>query len=221
VNYFAHALPFLDKPYFVAGTGVPDWLTVVDRQVRVSIKRASPLLQDTCPRTAAVAGGIVQHIRDDMRFHATRTFVETTLELTGHVQPLLGSDAGFRASFVGHLLVEVLLDAELAAAEPHRLEDYYRVLQSLDVQEVQAVVNRMASRPTDRLAPLIQLFCRERILSDYFEDDKLFIRLNQVMRRIGFAQLPRETVALLPLARELVHRRRDELLHDIPVTGTA
>ena len=32
MNYFAHALPFLDQPYFMAGTAVPDWLTVVDRQ---------------------------------------------------------------------------------------------------------------------------------------------------------------------------------------------
>ena len=32
MNYFAHALPFLDRPYFVAGTAVPDWLTVADRR---------------------------------------------------------------------------------------------------------------------------------------------------------------------------------------------
>ena len=29
MNYFAHALPFLDDPYLAAGTGVPDWLSVV------------------------------------------------------------------------------------------------------------------------------------------------------------------------------------------------
>ena len=43
MNYFAHALPFLDQPYFVAGTAVPDWLSVVDRQVRVRRRHAEPL----------------------------------------------------------------------------------------------------------------------------------------------------------------------------------
>ena len=41
MNYFAHALPFLDDdPYFVAGTGVPDWLSVADRDVRVRLKHS-------------------------------------------------------------------------------------------------------------------------------------------------------------------------------------
>jgi hypothetical protein len=80
MNYFAHARPFLDQPYFMAGTGVPDWLTVVDRRVRLRAKHA---------------------------------------------------EAGLRLAFFGHLL--------------------------------------------------IGHFCRERILWNYLEDDKLMVRLNQVM----------------------------------------
>jgi hypothetical protein len=219
VNYFAHALPFLDDPYFVAGTGVPDWLTVADRQVRVGLKRAAPLAADPAPPTAAVAAGIMQHIRDDMRFHATRAFAETSLELSAGVHRLLGPEAGFRPAFVAHLLVELLLDADLAAPQPARLDAYYQAIQSLDVRAVEDAVNRMAGRPTERLAPMILLFCRERILWDYLEDDKLLVRLNQVMRRIGFAALPEGIVSLFPAARELIHRRRDELLCGIPVPG--
>ena len=35
MNYFAHGHRFVDDPYFLAGTAVPDWLSVVDRKVRV------------------------------------------------------------------------------------------------------------------------------------------------------------------------------------------
>ena len=74
----------------------------------------------------------------------------------------------------------------------------------------------MAPRPTRRLAVFIELFLRERILWNYLEDDKLLMRLNQVMRRVRLDALPDQFVALLPAARELVSQRKDALLEGIP-----
>ena len=82
MNYFAHARPFLDDPYFAAGTAVPDWLAVVDRSTRVRAKDTLPFLEAEDPITAAVARGLLQHLRDDRHFHRTRAFVETSLELS-------------------------------------------------------------------------------------------------------------------------------------------
>jgi len=219
MNYLAHALPFLDRPYVAAGTGVPDWLTVVDRRVRVRLKQARSLLDGGTTPLAAVAEGIVQHIRDDARFHESQAFFELSLELTARARDAVGPDAGFRPSFLGHLLVEVLLDAALAAERPDRLEAYYRTLDQVDAQLVQDAVNRMANRTTDRLAALIRAFRQDRILWDYLEDGKLLKRLNRVMRRVNFAQLPDSFVDLLPDARLLVGRRKDDLLHEIPTSG--
>ena len=64
---------------------------------------------------------------------------------------------------------------------------------------------------------MIFLFCRERILWDYGQDDKLLLRMNQVMRRVGFPPLPEGVQELLPAARQLVRRRQHELLEGIPV----
>jgi hypothetical protein len=216
VNYFAHALPFLDDPYYVAGTGVPDWLTVVDRQVRVRTQQAEPCTRSADPQTAAVARGLSQHIRDDLRFHVTRAFAETSLELTVAARQVLAEASDFRPSFLGHILVEVLLDAALTVDHPDLLDAYFQALESVDPGRVQEIVSLMASRPTDRLAPMIHLFCRERVLWDYLEDDRLMVRLNQVMRRVGFGPLPPEFTAILPAARQLVTRRRRELLEGIP-----
>jgi len=216
MNYFAHALAFLDRPYVAAGTGVPDWLSVVDRRVRVRAKQARQLV-DGCRRPLAeVAEGVVQHIRDDARFHESRAFFELSLELTARTRDAVGSESGFRPAFLGHLLVEVLLDAALAAQQPDRVEAYYQVLDRVDADVVQDAVNRMASRSTDGLAPLIRAFRRERLLWDYLDDGKLLKRLNRVMRRVKFAPLPDSFVDLLPDARRLVDGRKDELLHEIP-----
>ncbi|MFH1920295.1 MAG: hypothetical protein ABIP48_10475 [Planctomycetota bacterium] len=216
MNYFAHAYPFLDDPYFAAGTGVPDWLTVADRPVRVRLKHAEPLVDDPDPPTASVARGIIQHIRDDARFHATRAFTELSLELSGLVRGLLVEESGFRPPFLGHLLVEVLLDASLIAEDPARLEAYYRTIESVDPRLVEDAVNRMAPRPTTRLALMISRFCEARILWDYLEDVKLLKRLDQVMRRAKLASLPELFLEVLPEARRRVDLRKAELLDPVP-----
>jgi hypothetical protein len=216
MNYFAHAYRFLDDPYFAAGTGVPDWLTVADRGVRVRRKHAEPLVGDLDPVTASLARGVIQHVRDDARFHNTRAFTELSLELTAAVREALDEPSGLRPNFLGHLLVEVLLDASLIAEETARLEEYYRAIESVDGERVEAAVNRMAPRPTARLAPMISLFCRERILWDYAENGKLLFRLNQVMRRVGFARLPDHFRQVLPEARRRVDARKRELLDGLP-----
>ncbi len=217
MNYFAHALPFLADPYFVAGTAVPDWLAVVDRGVRLKAKNVEPLSAHPDRQTAAVARGLLQHFRDDWQFHNTRAFAETTLELSAAIRDALPADNGFRPSFLGHVLVEVLLDWALAEDNPNGLDSYYRALESVDAGAVQEVVNRISARSTERLAPMIFLFCRSRILCDYGRDDKLWFRMNQVMRRVGFPPLPEGVQDLLPAARQLVRRRQHELLEGIPV----
>ncbi len=216
MNYLAHAMPFLDRPYFAAGTGVPDWLTVVDRRVRLREKHLLPFLDDPDPCVVAVAGGALQHIRDDKRFHGSRAFAELSPRMTVIVRDSLGAESGMRPGFLGHVLVEVLLDASLTAEDPTRLEDYYRVLNSIDPERIQQVVGRMAGRTTDRLAVLISEFHRRRILSDYAEDARLWVRLNQVMRRVGLEPLPESFRDVLPEARRLVDARMDELLDGIP-----
>ena len=160
MNYFAHAVPYLDRPWFVAGTATPDWLAVADRAIRLRSKHAEPLLGDADPVVAELAGGILQHLRDDARFHQSRAFAETSLELTAQVRDVLAGDDSLRPAFLGHLLVELLFDATLIQQRPERLAEYYDVLDRLDAR-VEAAVNRLAPRPTRRLATFIDLFRRE------------------------------------------------------------
>jgi hypothetical protein len=222
MNYFAHALPYLDRPYFMAGTGVPDWLTVADRPVRLRTKYVEPFLTDPDPEIAAVAAGVLQHLHDDSQFHNSRAFAETSLAAIVMVRDILDGETGFRPAFLGHLLVEVLLDASLIADNPDRLTEYYRVLDKVDPNAVEAAVNRMAPRPTDRLAVFIVLYLRERILWDYLEDGKLCVRLNQVMRRVRQETLPNRFAKILPAVRQLVNQQKNALLDGIfPKNGAS
>jgi len=212
VNYLSHGFRFIDDPYVLAGTAVPDWLSVADRRVRARAARAQPLIDDSDSRVASVARGIVQHHHDDGWFHNTDAFNNVCWEVTVLCRSALPPDEGFRPSFLGHILVEILLDAELAAADPGVLDRYYAALDQLDPLAVQSAVNQIAAVPTDRLVWFIERFCQERFLWDYADDVKLLFRLNQVMRRVRLSPLPDLLQTVLPAARQLVSARSTELL---------
>jgi len=211
MNYFAHALRFLDRPYFLAGVSAPDWLTAADRSLRLQAGHVAEFLADAEDAATEVAAGILQHFQDDLLFHSTPAFAETSWQLTAQVRDALHGETGLRPAFVGHLLVELLLDAVLIAAEPERLHTYYRTLETLDAAQVEHIINRMTPQRTNKLAPFIELFRRQRVLWDYLVDEKLLLRVEQVMRRVGFDPINDSLAGVLPAARSLILRRKDAL----------
>lgn len=214
MNYFAHGFRFVDDPYFLAGTAVPDWLSVVDRRVRVRPREAEAAADHEDALLARVARGVARHHADDARFHATPAFSDLSLRFTVAIRDLLPPDDGLRPSFLGHILVELLLDAALIDERPGLIDAYYRSMQEVEAWVVEEAVNRLASRRTERLSFFIPAFTRERFLCDYADDAKLHYRLNQVMKRVGLQPLPETFCELLPSARRAVGERRHELLPD-------
>lgn len=218
MNYFAHGRHFTHDPFLLAGVCAPDWLNVLDRKCRARERLARPLIADSDPIVATVARGVVQHHQDDAWFHQTAAFNELCLALTVLVRDALAHDPTLRPSFLGHILVELLLDAELMARHPKQLVAYYAALDRLDAEAFNAALNRMTTKPATGLAALLPRFSAERFLYDYGEDGKLLRRLNGVMKRVGLATLPGEFQATLAVARKLVAPRVDELLTP-PVTS--
>lgn len=212
MNYFAHGLAYTDQPYLLAGTAVPDWLSVIDRRVRARSKSAEPFVGDADPRVADLARGIVRHHEDDHWFHGGAAFAELSLQFTVAIRDLLAPDTTLRPSFLGHILVELLLDAALIEDRPALLDAYYAALAELDPQVVQQSVEQMTGKRVPTMAALIPRFSSEGFLYDYLEDEKLLFRLNQVMRRVKLPPLPPALASLFPAARQSVRARRAELL---------
>lgn len=214
MNYFAHGVRFIDRPWFLAGTALPDWMSVADRQTRLRARRVEPFADHSGSPHAELAAGIMQHLHDDDWFHNTQAFHEVTAELTRLFRDLLPQDDGHRPSFLGHIVTELLLDVVLITRNPSTLAGYYTALESLDVQIIQSAVNQMVKNPTERLVIFFPLFCRERFLGDYLQADRLLYRLNQVLRRVKLSPLPAETIAVLDAAREIVEKNAAALLPD-------
>lgn len=212
MNYLAHGYRHLESPYFLAGTAVPDWLSVVDRKVRVRSRAAGELVESDDPITRQIAGGIVQHLADDQWFHQTRAFAETSLRFAVELRQRLPGDEGFRPSFLGHILVEVLIDAALIQRDRTLVDRYYAALAGVSGEKVQQVVNAIAKVPTGQLDGWISRFRQVQFIYDYLDDSRLLYRMEQVMARVGLPPLGDHLVQWLPSARQTIAERCDELL---------
>lgn len=212
MNFLSHALPYLDSPILAVATGIPDWLSVVDRKIRARGRLARPFVNSQDRELRLVAQGILQHIEDDRWFHGTEAFVETNLQLAVELRDLLPGDAGFRPTFVAHILIEIFLDAFWIRDDRGSAERYYTAIEAVGYETIERCVNTITGRPTDRLSAVIERFVNARFLYDYLDHDKLLMRLNQVMSRVGLQTLPSEVRDWLPRAGNVVESRRRRLL---------
>lgn len=218
MNFLCHAMPYFNDPLIAVSTGVPDWLSVVDRRIRARGKLARRFVDSEDRELQLVAIGVIRHIEDDRWFHGTQAFVETNMQLAVELRDLLPDDTGFRPTFVGHILIEMLLDAFWIRDDPAIGERYYQSLRAISATTIQRCVNAITGKPTDQLANVIDRFAEVQFLYDYLDHDKLLFRLNQVMKRVGLTLLPAVVRDWLPDAEKLVESRRQRLL--TPPDGT-
>jgi len=209
MNYLAHGYRFLDRPRFVAGTALPDWLSASDRKARLRRDAVEGVEGD-------LAAGVRQHMDDDAWFHATESFQRSEVELTELVRFAHRDEPRQRAWFFGHILVEMLLDAWLIEEAPARLDEYYAALAAADLPRIRAESAAWLTRPAERLAWFMDVFLESRFLEGYRTDRGLLDRLNGVARRVGLPSLSPRTLTLLPEARSIVYARATALLDPGP-----
>lgn len=213
MNYFAHGMAYLDQPFFLAGTAVPDWLNVADRKIRLRRDDVLPWADGSDTPAAQFAAGILQHLDDDEWFHATKGFEQTTQRMSRSFREHLASThKNPRSAFLGHISTELLLDGVLIAQNPSRLETYYAALATVEPRWIEDTVSQFAKRTVSSLAWFVEQFLRSRFLFDYLYAAKLLYRLNQVVRRIKLRPLPESTTNVLDGGRAIVERHLSDLL---------
>lgn len=229
MNYLSHAYRHLHDPYFVAGVALPDWLRILGREFRVRRNRANELIEKhhlriehSEPKDGSVDvglspeisfyRGIIQHHHDDGWFHQTEAFVLLSAKLAVELREIHGPDASIRSHFLGHIIVELLLDSLLVDRNENLLSEYYRAIESLDRQRIVTWTEHLLGRSVPKMEHLLVRFAEERFLADYVDDDRLLFRLNQVMKRVGLAQLGAETLPWIAKARVDVRDQFESLM---------
>lgn len=187
MNYLAHGHDLTEHPFVLAGTAAPDWIRACRRRSRLRLERL-PAPDEVPARDAALIRGIRRHFADDVAFHASEAFEEAQRE----VGALLRRDHPDlqRASFLAHILVEILLDAWLMWRDPTLADRYYEALDTLPLDTVVTSLNAWATEPAVRLASWIEGFRRIQFLRTYRDDGEVVARLEGVARRVQLPGLP-------------------------------
>lgn len=212
MNCFAHAIDYLDDPWFAIGTCMPDWLSMVDRKVRLRPKHIDPACDDSGGPADQLARGIKQHWEDDEWFHRTVAFHEVTSEVGVLFKNAHGSEDRFRSGFVGHIATEMLIDAVLSERNPGAMDRYYEAVESVEAAQVESQINSFGAKPTDRMQYFMQRYLEEQFLRDYEDNERCLYRLNRVLERVRLVALPDAACAQIGAAREIVRDRCDDLL---------
>lgn len=215
MNYLAHGYRFLDSPLKLAGTAVPDWLSVVDRKVRVRRRRVNEHLETLQDDDRNIADGVLQHLSDDDLFHRCHRFMILESELSARFRRIMPDPFDHRPPFLGHIVTELLLDSFIVEQMPEVLAAYYSAMSVVSPIQVERLVNRLATRTTDRLAGFIRKFQTVAFLYDYMDDNRLLGRLNQVLRRVTLPPLDEQSLNVLRDSRILVRVHGDELLQAV------
>lgn len=213
MNYLAHGYRFLDNPLMMAGTAVPDWLRVAAPRIRARariIREAMPGCDDE--EQLQLFHGILQHHADDDRFHSSVVFQELCEDLAQRFRKLMPDRYDHRPGLLGHIVTELLLDSELARRDATLLPRYYETMASLDAAWIQQILNAVLYRPAERLAEFIDMFCNIEFLYDYADNDRLMLRLNQVIQRAQLEPMQENVFPVFNHGRMLLEQRADELL---------
>jgi hypothetical protein len=190
-------------------------MNVVDRKNRSRKRSALLVTENEEPRIAAVAKGCVQHHDDDQLFHQGPTFLRLSTELAIESRSDYGVDPTYQAGFLGHIVVELVLDTILCERHPGILDRFYEVFDNVDAELVQTAASLICPKPVTTLADLIKRFVKARFLEDYLNDEGLLRRLSGVMTRVQLPKLPETLTDWLPSVRYRVRAAADELLAGI------
>lgn len=222
MNYLSHAVRFLDDPYFVGGVATPDWLRILGRH-RATSKATQQFLdlyeRQLSAQAVSFCHGVLQHHRDDDIFHGNPIFLHLNVELAKSLREeyigfvdSIDDEPSMKVNFIAHLVIELLLDANLIEQDPNIPRVYYRQIDRLNTELIQEQLSRIMRRPVTDLNRLIRRFSAERFLYDYLDDRKLLIRVNQVLHRIGLAKLSPNALPWLKRSRDVVYASSHQLL---------
>lgn len=214
MNYLSHARELLDRPYAVAGTALPDWIAAFDRDSRLRSGGVLPEMADDGSPRSEILSGIERHFHDDAWFHGTAAFRNTVAEMARGIRARFPDlpRRRVRATFIAHLMLEMLLDGALMEADPALLPAYRETLGRVELRVVADVAGELAPIDPDAFHSLLQRFKGARIFDVYLSDVELTARLDAILVRARQSPLPEGFIDMVTEARPLIASRAKVLL---------
>lgn len=216
MNFLAHGHRWLDRPDRLAGTALPDWLSLLAPASRLRGRALGLPEREDRSAEAEVLRGVRIHHAEDRWFHQQPAFEELVREGTAALRaayPAGAEDRRFKPRFLAHVAVEVLLDAWLLEREPGLGAAWRASLEHADLAALEATVAAHAPEPAPGLADRIRQFRATAYAEGYGDEAEVARRLSRVAQRVRVHAPPADvTVLAVAALRPRVAQRALALL---------
>lgn len=188
MNLVAHY--FLDRDlvnsYFTVGAATPDLLSIYNSGVRIKGRHLQLLGDEELGQiTPPFLNGLERHFFADGVFHTSPLFTSSTRRISKMLEDYFPGLEIQRKFFVGHILLELLLDKVLINRNPGILESYYGHFESLQpFRDVRRSIEIAVGKSLPNYERYMDKFLRKRFLYQYAEFDHIGWILKRILRRV-------------------------------------
>lgn len=189
MNLVAHF--YLDRDrvnsYFIVGAATPDLLSIYNSSLRIKSRHLKKMDDDQSGRiTPTFLAGLQRHFFADGVFHTSPLFQQQTKRISNMLVSYFPELDIQRKFFVGHILLELMMDKVLIDQNPGILESYYGHFESLQpFKELRKASELALGNELPNYEAYMNKFIRRRYLYDYANFNHLAWILRRILRRVS------------------------------------
>lgn len=188
MNLVAHY--YLDRDlvnsYFAVGAATPDLLSIYNSQLRIKQRHLLKLSEDEAGRiTPPFLNGLQRHFFADGIFHDSPIFQRETKRISNMLVQYFPDIAIQRKFFIGHILLELMLDKVLIKLHPGILETYYGHFEALQpFRDIRRSLEIALNHQLPNYEAYLTRFLRRKFLYHYADPQHIAWILRRILRRV-------------------------------------
>jgi len=210
MNYLTHYL--IDhkegNPNYNFGLALPDLINVSKRGWRAE-SHSFPVANKNVNE---IWEGYQQHFAADAKFHNSELFEKHSKRLRKEFDQQGLNQQGIRLFFVGHVLLEMLLDRHIVKTRRDMADQFYEQLNLVNDSDIESFFEAAGDKIPDTFLEFFGKFKNSRYLYSYAENHGMFYALNRLLRRTGQPEFEPEREAAF---NELIKREEIGMADEI------
>jgi hypothetical protein len=183
MNYLTHFLidHKKDNPNYNFGLALPDLVNISRRGWRAE-SQSFPVLNKNVNE---IWNGYQQHFAADAQFHNSELFEKHSKRLRKEFEDQGLNQPGIRLFFVGHVLLEMLLDRHIVKTRRGIADMFYDQLNLVIYSDIESFFMAAGDTIPEKFLEFFERFKDSKYLYSYAENEGMFYALNRLLRRTG------------------------------------
>ena len=187
MNYLSHYYfdSVEDNKYYNLGLILPDLARSHIAKLRINPYKN---IEFTTHEISSINKGCNKHFASDRKFHNWMKFVELTSKATDMIRESGDKDIN-RDYFITHILVEVLLDKILLDQNPNLAEDFYDMINSVEMDWMLKYMRYAGLQDDELWKGQHRRFMKAGFLRNYTSTENVVGAVEQVAMKTGLVEL--------------------------------